>query len=149
MFRKLPVLYVLAILLSWNAFAQEPYKLPPPDVVDILDAPPTPAVSLNPTGELMLLADYEPMPSIAYMSQPMLRLAGMRIAPANNSRQRTTFYTGLVVKRLKDGYGSGDGACDGTVFLARYHWSLSTIQGRRPTSASQSIVLLDEMYFII
>ena len=37
----------LSLLLLAGRFAQEPYKLPPKNVLDILDAPPTPRVSLN------------------------------------------------------------------------------------------------------
>ncbi len=35
--------------------AQEPYKLPPKDIINILDAPPTPRVSMSPVGDWMLL----------------------------------------------------------------------------------------------
>jgi dipeptidyl aminopeptidase/acylaminoacyl peptidase len=83
--------------------AQEPYKLPPKEVIDILDAPPTPRVILSPSGNLMLLADYEPMPSISYLAQPILRLAGLRITPKNNSRQQMIFYTVLTLKNIKSG----------------------------------------------
>jgi len=94
---------IFAFMVSLPLFAQEPYKLPPQEVIDIVDAPPTPIASLDPTGGFMLLAEYEAMPSIAYMAQPLLRLAGMRITPKNNSRQQTMFFSGLVIKRLKDG----------------------------------------------
>jgi len=94
---------VLVFLVSFGPIAQEPYKLPPMDVVDIADTPPTPFAFMSPTSENMLLAEYDPMPSIAYMAQPMLRLAGMRITPNTNSRMQTNFCTGLVIKKLKDG----------------------------------------------
>jgi dipeptidyl aminopeptidase/acylaminoacyl peptidase len=94
---------ILVFLVSFGLFAQEPYKLPPQDVVDIVDAPPTPWAFMSPTGENVLLAEYDPMPSIAYMAQPMLRLAGMRITPKTNSRMQTYFCTGLVIKKLKEG----------------------------------------------
>ena len=94
---------MLIFILYFSLFAQEPYKLPPKEVIDIVTAPPTPRVSINPTGEFMVLAEYEAIPSIAYMAQPLLRIAGMRITPKNNSRQQTTFYTSLTIKNLKDG----------------------------------------------
>ena len=102
--KTIPVSFLIFIfLLSLTLFAQEPYKLPPKEVIDIVDASPPPRASLNPTGDFMLLVEYESMPSIAYMSQPMFRLAGMRITPKFNSRQTTTFYTGLTIKSVKDG----------------------------------------------
>lgn len=102
--KSIPVSFLILIFLfSLTLFAQEPYKLPPKEVIDIVNAPPPPRVSMSPTGEHILLADSEAMPSIAFMSQPLLRLAGTRILPKYNSRQVTAFVTGLTVKSVKDG----------------------------------------------
>ncbi len=83
--------------------AQEPYKLPPKDVVAIVDAVPTPRVSMSPARDTMTLIEYEAMPTIAYISQPMLRIAGIRITPLNNSRQVLSFSTGLSLEDVKTG----------------------------------------------
>lgn len=100
--KKLLYLLILwAILLPIKTSAAEKYKLPPQEVIDILDAPPPPRAILNPEGTRLLLADYESMPSIAYMAQPLLRIGGLRILPANNSAQQTTFYTALRVRDLQ------------------------------------------------
>ena len=72
------------------------------EVIDIVTAPRTPRTSISPTGEYMVLAEYEAMPSIAYMAQPLLRIAGIRITPKNNSRQQTSFFTSLTIKDLKN-----------------------------------------------
>ena len=96
----------LALVLAASGaglLAQEPYKLPPKEVIDILDAPPTPDVSMSPAGDVMALVDRESMPSIAYLSEPILRIAGMRITPAYNSRQVLSFLTGLSLKDMKTG----------------------------------------------
>ena len=94
---------IFAFLFSVSLFAQEPYKLPPKEVIDIVDAPPPPRASISPCGEWMLLSEYEAMPSITYMAQPLLRLAGTRITPNYNSRQQTSFYTSLTIKSIKTG----------------------------------------------
>ena len=83
--------------------AQEPYKLPPKEIVAIVDAPPTPMVSMSPARDVMALIDRESMPSIAYLSEPILRIAGMRITPALNSRQVLSFSTGISLKDMKSG----------------------------------------------
>jgi dipeptidyl aminopeptidase/acylaminoacyl peptidase len=102
--KTIPVAFLIfAFVFSLTIFAQEPYKLPPKEVIDIVDAPPLPRASMNPTGDLMLLSESESMPSIAYMSQPLLRLAGTRITPRYNSRQQTSFTIGLTIKSIKDG----------------------------------------------
>jgi dipeptidyl aminopeptidase/acylaminoacyl peptidase len=103
MTKRIALIFVAIILLAFLSFAQEPYKLPPKEIIDILDAPPTPRVSMGPAGNLMALIENEPMPSIAYVSQPILRVAGTRITPANNSRQVLTFSVGLSLKNIKTG----------------------------------------------
>jgi dipeptidyl aminopeptidase/acylaminoacyl peptidase len=97
--------WILAIIIIQAGLAagQEPYKLPPKEVIDILDAPPTPRISMSPDGALMALIENESMPSIAYVSQPILRIAGMRIMPDSNSRQVLNFSVGLSLKDLKTG----------------------------------------------
>ncbi len=89
------------LLLAGALFAQTSYKLPPKEVIDIVDAPPTPLVLTNPTGDALLLVEYEAQPPIGLLSRPFLRLAGLRIDPAMNSRQRTMQYTGIVVRWLE------------------------------------------------
>ncbi|NTV80796.1 MAG: S9 family peptidase, partial [Candidatus Aminicenantes bacterium] len=100
---RLAVLFAAGLVLVPALSAQEPYKLPPKEVIDIVDAPPTPMVSMSPAGDTMALIDRESLPSIAYISEPILRIAGMRITPAFNSRQVLSFSTGLSLKDMKTG----------------------------------------------
>jgi dipeptidyl aminopeptidase/acylaminoacyl peptidase len=101
--RKIFILFSCLCLISGLISAQEPYKLPPKEIVDIVTAPPTPRVSISPNGDKMLLIESESLPSIAYMSQPLLRIAGTRITPKYNSRQVTSFNTGITIKTIRDG----------------------------------------------
>ena len=99
-----PFVILLAIVLTGTfSLGQEPYKLPPQDVIDILDAPPTPMVSMSPAGDFMALIERQAMPSIADVSQPIVRIAGIRITPATNSRQALYFNTGISLKNLNTG----------------------------------------------
>lgn len=98
---RLTLFLVLGLAAASAAIAQEPYKTPPKEVVDIVTAPPTPMVSMSPAGGMMALIDRESMPTIAYISEPILRIAGMRITPAYNSRQVLSFSTGLSLKDMK------------------------------------------------
>ncbi|MDE0650650.1 MAG: hypothetical protein OXI12_09940, partial [Gammaproteobacteria bacterium] len=65
-----------------DASAQEGYRMPPQEIVRILDAPPPPFVNVSPGGEWIVLTGRRSMPSIEDMAQPMLRLGGRRINPA-------------------------------------------------------------------
>jgi len=104
--RPFAVLSVCLVLLAAtvpSVLAQEPYKTPPKEIVDILNAPPTPRVTMSPDRNRMLLVESESMPTIATLSQPLLRIAGMRITPAVNSTQVMVFNTRLTLKTIKDG----------------------------------------------
>ncbi len=90
-------------VLAGLAPAQQAYRTPPQVVVDILDAPPPPATLISPDRLWLLLADRAAMPTIAEMSQPMLRLAGDRINPATNGPFRAVNYTGLRLEQVSDG----------------------------------------------
>ncbi len=77
----------LACVLCATLAAQEPYKLPPRVIVDILDTPPLPVASVSPDRQWMLLLEQRSMPTIAELAQPMLRLAGNRINPRTTGPQ--------------------------------------------------------------
>lgn len=90
-------------MFSGFAWGQSGYKLPPKEVVDVIDAPTLPAVSISPQQNAMLLISSKPYPSIATVSQPILRIGGVRINPQLNSRQRLTEIYGLSIQNLSDG----------------------------------------------
>jgi len=75
------------------------YRMPPPELAALVDAPRTPAVSLSPDRSTMLLMQPPSLPSIAEVSAPESRLAGLRINPRNNGPSRGTAFIGL---RLRD-----------------------------------------------
>ena len=81
--------------LSSQSLAQEAYRLPPRVIVDILDAPPTPSVSLSPDHSHMILMARENLPPLKEMAKPMERLAGIRIDPDTNARHGPRRYIGL------------------------------------------------------
>jgi dipeptidyl aminopeptidase/acylaminoacyl peptidase len=85
--------------------AQEPYRTPPDVVRRILDAPRLPMISPSPAGMPLLLAEAQGLPTIADLSQPMLRLAGRRINPATNGS--FTASRGFVALVLRDTAGAG------------------------------------------
>ena len=119
--------FVLASTLSVRLAAQESYRVPPREVVDILDAPPPPATFVSPDRAWLLLADRAAMPTIADLSQPMLRLAGARINPVTNGPFRALTYTGLKFERIADGQVREVGGLAG----AKIGWPMWAPDGRR------------------
>ena len=96
-------LVLLLTLGALNVNAQQGYKKPPKEVLDILNAAVTPGASVSPTRDNMLLTTALRYPPLADLAQPMLRLAGRRINPAANAPHRFQYSVGLTLKRIADG----------------------------------------------
>jgi dipeptidyl aminopeptidase/acylaminoacyl peptidase len=79
------------------------YQTPAPDIVSIIDAPPTPVAALGPGRKYAVLVHYEMHPPVTTLARPYLALAGVRVDPAIAGRQRTRRLTGLSVMSLTDG----------------------------------------------
>lgn len=99
------VLYGIALtaLSVAEASGQEGYRKPPKGVVDILNAPTPPAISISPTGEHLLLVQADRYPSIAELAEPTLRLAGLRINPKTNGPARSSRVTAIKLMLLPGG----------------------------------------------
>jgi dipeptidyl aminopeptidase/acylaminoacyl peptidase len=93
----------LLLLLADFASGQSGYRKPPKEVLDVLSAPVTPAASISPARDYMLLSTGLRYPPIADLAQPMLRLAGLRINPATNGPHRFQYSAALSLKRISDG----------------------------------------------
>jgi dipeptidyl aminopeptidase/acylaminoacyl peptidase len=79
------------------------YLLPPKAIVDILDAPPPPTVELSPTRDVLAVLERASMPTIAELSQPVLRIAGRRINPRTNGPHRAQVLRAITLKAIADG----------------------------------------------
>ena len=54
------------------------YQMPPEEIVRLVDAPPTPRVSVSPDGKTIMMLESPNLPAIEEVAQPELRLAGTR-----------------------------------------------------------------------
>src|SRR6478752_856127 len=79
------------------------YQMPPKDVADLLLAKPTPSVSIDGKAEWMLLSERNPYPTVEELGQPELRIAGLRLNPANFSPSRQVFINNFKLKNIKTG----------------------------------------------
>jgi len=98
---------VMFVIPVSDVSAQTPssldYQLPPKAIADLIDAPPTPSVSIDPTRKWMLLQEYPNLISIDEMAQPELRLAGMRMNPQNHGPSRSRYMTSLKLLEIESG----------------------------------------------
>jgi len=99
----LPLLLILAAAPVAGQGDALTYQLPPQVLVDIIDAPPTPGVSLSPDNQWLLFLERPGSPPIAEVAQPELRLAGLRINPRSNGPSRARYLNGLTFQNLSDG----------------------------------------------
>jgi dipeptidyl aminopeptidase/acylaminoacyl peptidase len=81
--------FALALLaLPTLARADDTYQVPPKPVARFVEAPPIPSPSLSPDQHTLALLTPRLFPSIAEVSEPELRLAGIRISPRTGAASR-------------------------------------------------------------
>ncbi|ADB36699.1 S9 family peptidase [Spirosoma linguale] len=92
----------LAASLAGHAQDAPGYQTPPKALADLVTAPLTPTVSMSTKGDMMLILEQAAAPGIDELAQPELKLAGLRLNPANNGPSRARYITGLKLKKLTD-----------------------------------------------
>jgi dipeptidyl aminopeptidase/acylaminoacyl peptidase len=86
-----------------GSLAQSNYQTPPKSIADLVNAPSTPTVRLSRNGEWMLLMERSDNPSIEMLSQPELKIAGMRLNPATSGPSRQIGIENLKIKKTDSG----------------------------------------------
>jgi dipeptidyl aminopeptidase/acylaminoacyl peptidase len=79
------------------------YLTPPRAIVDILDAEPLPVAVVSPTADTIALMSRTSMPSVQEVSQPMLRLGGIRINPKTNGPHRAPSGLAITLRSIATG----------------------------------------------
>jgi len=94
----------LAALLLALPLLAEGYHAAPPPIRKVLDAPLPPLALVSPAKDRVLLVNREAYPSIAVISEPLVKLAGVRVNPRSNAERSYTFYyVAYTLKDLKTG----------------------------------------------
>ncbi len=101
--KKINMSVIFTLIIFTAAWGGDDYKMPPKAIADLVDAPGTPGVSVSPNKKHILILERSSLPSIEELSQPELRLAGLRINPATNGRSRTRYYTGMIIQDMDSG----------------------------------------------
>lgn len=101
--KKINMSVIFTLIIFTAAWGGDDYKMPPKAIADLVDAPGTPGVSVSPNKKHILILERASLPSIEELSQPELRLAGLRINPATNGRSRTRYYTGMIIQDMDSG----------------------------------------------
>ena len=101
--KLLPIQFFLSLSLLTLAQDDVTYKTPPKDMLDMLMAKAAPGVSIDDRGEWMLLTESNSYPSVEELARPELKIAGLRINPANYAPSRQNFINNLYLKNISSG----------------------------------------------
>lgn len=93
---------LLAILAAIPVAAQDTYQMPPKELAALVDAPPTPGMSVGP-GDFAILGEPPLFLTIADLAQPELKIAGLRFNPRNHEQTRFAYNRDLRVLQLSTG----------------------------------------------
>jgi dipeptidyl aminopeptidase/acylaminoacyl peptidase len=88
------------LLAPTQSAEQTGYRLPPAEIVEVLDAAPTPGVVFSPDARRFLLVERPAMPSIAEVAAPWVGLAGLRLVPAQFARRNLSYATALRLRTI-------------------------------------------------
>ncbi|OQY29234.1 MAG: S9 family peptidase [Candidatus Cloacimonetes bacterium 4572_55] len=97
---------LLSLFFAGQIKAEEPvstsYQTPPSEIVELIDAPLTPHISVSPDRSAMLLLERPTLLTLFDLAQPELKLAGIRFNPHTMGSSRVRYYRKIVLKRTAD-----------------------------------------------
>jgi len=100
-------LFAAALLLAplplFSQATETKYRTPPQAIVDVVDALPTPFAVPSPDGKTLLMLQTPALLTIADLSQPELKLAGVRFNPETHDQTRSNYYTSLSLVPVAGG----------------------------------------------
>ena len=87
---------------AWGQAAIQ-YQHPPQAIERLLEAPATPVARVSPDGKTLAMEQPETLSTIAELSQPRLRLAGLRFNPLTNGQTAVPYSTALTLQAVNGG----------------------------------------------
>jgi dipeptidyl aminopeptidase/acylaminoacyl peptidase len=99
------IITIFFLLVTGFVKAQDnaSYQLPPKAIMDMLLAKPTPNVSIDDKAQWVLFIESNSYPSVEELARPELKIAGLRINPANYAPSRQNFINNLYLKNISTG----------------------------------------------
>jgi dipeptidyl aminopeptidase/acylaminoacyl peptidase len=94
---------ILLCMAAAAFFGAEKWQKPSKAVLDVLNAPTTPTLQINPTRTWAVQAQAVRYPPLSELAQPMLRIAGMRINPKTNGLHNATFESSFQLRKIPEG----------------------------------------------
>jgi dipeptidyl aminopeptidase/acylaminoacyl peptidase len=91
------ILFLITLLwvMSFEVASQDGYQLPPQEIIDLVDAPATPSISISPLNNAIAFIENRGLPALEDLAREELRLAGLRIDPLTHGPSRASYGTGI------------------------------------------------------
>ncbi|WP_064713861.1 S9 family peptidase [Pseudoalteromonas mariniglutinosa] len=101
---KLLLAFVLSVTVTGSALAAQGYQTPSSDLAALVDAKLAPSSYLSGDGQWLALFDRKRIETLDDLAKEELKLAGIKLNPANFSRSRPrTKFSGLQLKHIATG----------------------------------------------
>ncbi len=140
--RNAPLFFALLLFLNQaKAQLDLEYQQPPEPIKSLILAPATPAVMVSPDGIWLAILERPEMPSIVELSQPELRIAGLRINPKNNGPSRARHYSGITFRKTDEQLEFKFDELKGEIQIDNIQWSPDSKKIAFTTIGDQGISL--------
>ena len=100
MIHLLSLLVLIGVSTAANASLD--YQSPSPEIAALAKAALPPVVAADSQGRYLLQLSRDLYPGIKTLSEPELRLAGLRVNPDKNISSRLRYYTGISIQLLEN-----------------------------------------------
>ncbi len=96
------VFMIPVLLITPTSFAQEnlSYKKPPQEITDIIENSVKRDIIISGKGNFLAVLQKPSYSSIKEISLPFLKLAGLKVNPANNTNINASYYSDIFIKNI-------------------------------------------------
>lgn len=123
--KKFSLFLALIAIINTQLIAQElvRYQTPPKELLDLIDAPSTPILSLSPNKQFYMLAYPQEMPDLLELTQPELKIAGLRINPDNYGHSNHQSYNRIEIVEINSMKTIKLSGIPEEYQITTFHWS--------------------------
>ena len=93
----LPILFCFSIIKSQGNYI---YQRPPNEILELVDVSLPPRVLIDENKKFMVHLYRDSYKSITELSNPEIKLAGLRLNPKSNGRSRTNYYNNVMISKM-------------------------------------------------
>ena len=93
----LSILFFFSIIKSQENYS---YQKPPKEILELVDVRLPPRVLIDENRSYIVYLYRDSYKSISELSDPEIKLAGLRLNPNSNSRSRTNYYNNIMISKI-------------------------------------------------